>query len=150
VEVFLFFRWVLVTIVTVTLFWPVNVPLAALAYKVRNGPKPIPLETQAFWVRSTFAALGLCLLALFLVGVDAGLVAAGVPAGIVHLILFMLYLPAAVWFVFWIFALDDGLEALSLLVIYVFLPGLVLGALYLLFDFRAPLALAESWLAKPT
>ena len=56
---FLFFSWALVTIGAVTLIWPVNVPLAALAYKIRNGSGPNPLADEGFWWRSTFAALGL-------------------------------------------------------------------------------------------
>ncbi len=145
-EIFNFFRWVLVITITTTLFWPLTVPLAALAYKVRNGPAPVPLETGPFWTRCTFAALGLALMALVLVGLDR-LFAVGMefPPGMIHIALFMAYVPLATWFLTWIFALEDLGQGFSLLMIYIFLPGLLLGALNLL-GFTLPLSVAEGWL----
>jgi hypothetical protein len=147
VELFAFFRWVLVITVTTTLFWPLTVPLAALAYKVRLGPAPVPMATSAFWTRSAFAALGMAVLALLLAGLDALLALGGFPPGVVHFALLLLYVPLAAWFLTVLFALEDPLEGLSVLVIWIFLPGLLLGALSLL-GFELPLALAESWLPK--
>jgi hypothetical protein len=148
VELFAFFRWVLVITISTTLFWPLTVPLAALAYKVRLGPAPVPMPTSAFWTRSAFAALGLALMALVLAGFDYLGAASGFPPGVVHFALLLLYAPVAVWFLTVMFALEDPLEGLSVLMIWIFLPGLVLGALNLLFGFGLPLALAESWLPK--
>ena len=56
-ELFNFCRLVLAVIVTVSV-WPVSVPLAALAYRVRLGPARVPFETSVFWARATFAGLG--------------------------------------------------------------------------------------------
>jgi hypothetical protein len=143
-------RWVLILLVSVSIYWPLNIPLAALAYKVRLGPRPLPMETSAFWTRATFVALGLAVLAAALMFLDYGLVTGmEMPAAIVHLGLFLLYLPVAVWYVFWMFALDDLLEAFSLLLIYLCLPGFVLALLWQ-FDVQLPLALADSWFVKPS
>ncbi|HYT92232.1 MAG TPA: hypothetical protein VEL76_26190 [Gemmataceae bacterium] len=147
-EIFAFVRWVLVITVTVTLFWPLTVPLAALAYKVRLGPQPIPMENGPFWTRCTFAALGMAIFALILSALDAMVCESGFPVGIVHTAVLMAYVPVAVWFLTLMFALDDMGEGLSLLVIWIFLPGLLLGAFNLLFGFDLPQALAESWLRK--
>jgi hypothetical protein len=147
VELFAFFRWVLVITVTTTLFWPLTVPLAALAYKMRLGPAPVPMPASAFWTRSAFAALGLAVMALAVAGLDYLLCQGGFPPGVVHFALLLLYVPLAVWFLTVMFALEDPLQGLGVLVIWIFLPGLVLGGLSLL-GFDLPLALAESWLPK--
>jgi hypothetical protein len=146
VEFFELFRWGLIVVVSITALFPLNVPLAALAYKVRLGPAPVPMEQAAFWGRATLAALSLAGMTLVLVAVDTVLVNVDVPAGVVHLALLMVYIPAAVWVLFRIFALDDALQGLSLLLLYVCLPGLPLLLLYALF--HLPWLPAESWLAK--
>jgi len=112
-------------VATVTLVWPLNIPLVALAYKVRHGSAPIPLEPASFWLRSTFAALGLCGLSLVLVGLVYALVRrAGMPPEILDLILLMAYVPAAAWFFFWMFALEDMFQGLSVFLLYILLPAL--------------------------
>ncbi len=145
--VFGFFSWALVTVLAVTLLWPLNVPVAALAYKVRLGPQPVPLESREFWIRSTFAALGLAVLGLVLLGLTYVLVeAAELPPGPTQLLLVACYLPAAVWFVFWIFALEDLLQALGVFMLYVLLAGLPLLLLGRLFGVWARLHAAAPWL----
>jgi hypothetical protein len=151
VEFFNLFRWALILIVSVTIAFPLNVPLAALAYKVRNGPAPVPMEPAAFWGRATLAALVLAGLSLVTSLIDYVLVSsAEVPANVVHLGLVLAYLPAAVYIVFRVFELEDPFQALSLFVLYVCLPGLPLLLLYALFDLRLPFQLAEGWLAPVT
>ena len=39
-----------------------NVLEAALAYKLRLGHKPVPMETEAFWLAAVWAGLGLTML----------------------------------------------------------------------------------------
>ncbi|HXG11679.1 MAG TPA: hypothetical protein VNK04_18130 [Gemmataceae bacterium] len=114
-------------IVVTTLFWPLTIPLAALAYKVRLGQQPIPMEPGPFWIRSTFASLGLAVLSGVMVGLYFLLVRLmELPAGPVEVVLLLAYIPAAVWYLFWMFALDDMIEALGIFLIYVLLPGLPL------------------------
>jgi hypothetical protein len=133
-----FFRQVLILVVIISLYWPINVPAAALAYKVRNGSKPIPLGTVPFWVRSCFAAVGMAVLALSLMGFDKALTSVGLPPGLVHAFMCVCYLPLGSWWMFTIFALEDLWEGLSTLLLFVFMPGLVLVLLKLLFSFDAP------------
>ena len=122
-----FFSWCLTYITVITVFFPVNVLLMALAYKIRNGGQKIDMEPKEFWWRSTFAALGLAVLSLILVGAAYLLiVGAELPAGQLHLVLFMVYLPAAVAYGFWIYALEDLLQGLSVLSLYILLPVLPL------------------------
>jgi hypothetical protein len=137
-EFFEFFRQVLILLVIISLYWPLNVPLAALACKVRNGANPLPLSLVSFWLRSTFAALGMAVLALSLTGFDAAMVFIDMPPGFVHLVMFALYVPLGSWWMFTIFALEDFWEGLSTLLLFVFLPGFVLVVLKLLFGFEAP------------
>jgi len=149
VEFYTFVRWVLVIAISTTLFWPLTVPLAALAYKVRLGPAPVPLEPAAYWTRSAFAALGLAFLALVVAGLDNLLWLGDFPAKLVHVVVLLAYIPAAVWFLTVIFALEDLGQGLSVLTIWIFLPGLVLGLMSLI-GITFPLDLAESWLPPVT
>jgi hypothetical protein len=146
-DFFNFFRWVLAAIVTATILWPINVPVAALAYKARHGPTPVPLETRDFWIRSTLAALGLALGSLVLVGLDRLLVAGEFPAGIVHLVLFIGYAALAVWFVFWVFALEDLLQGLGVFALYITLSVLPILLINWLFDW--PLTPVAGWFKAP-
>jgi hypothetical protein len=147
VELFNFFRLMLAVIATVTIAWPVNIPFAALAYKVRLGQGTNPLEPRAFWTRSTFAALGLAGMSLVLLGIDYALAKQfEFPPGPVHLFLFMVYVPVAVWYLFVLYAMEDLLQALGVFVLYIFLPGLPLLLIDQVFDFRQPLSYALAWL----
>jgi hypothetical protein len=137
-EFFEFFRQVLILLIIISLYWPLNVPFAALAYKVRLGSLPIPLETASYWLRSLLAAGGMAVLSLSLMGFDAALTAMDLPPGLVHLLMFFLYLPLGSWWMFKVFALEDFWEGLSTLLLYVFLPGFVLVMLKLLFGFEPP------------
>ena len=78
-------------------------------------------------MRCSFAALGLAGLSLVLIAFDYGLIASvQMPAGPVQLTLFLLYLPAAIGFLFWILGMDDVMNAASVFVLYILLPGLPL------------------------
>ena len=146
-DFFEFFRQVLILLIIISLYWPLNVPFAALAYKVRIGSEPIPLETASYWMRSFAAASGMAVLSLSLMGFDAALTAIDLPPGLVHVLMFFLYLPLGSWWMFTIFALEDFWEGLSTLLLYVFLPGLVLVVLKLVLGFELPHYLdIRSWI----
>jgi hypothetical protein len=128
VNVYQIFTVALVLIAATTALWPLTIPLAALAYKVRLGNKPVPFEPGPFWIRSAFAALGLALMTGVMIGLWFLLVRLlELPRGGVELVLVLAYIPAAVWYLFWMFALDDMVEALGIFLAYVLLPGLPLG-----------------------
>src|SRR5262249_35014822 len=94
-----------------------------------------------------FAALALFGLSLVTVGAAYLLVGqAELPAGPVHLLLLLAYLPAGVALVFWLFALDDVLQALSIFGIYVLLPGSVLLVLAWFFKWFAKVQDQAPWL----
>jgi hypothetical protein len=147
------FSWCLTVLAVVTLAWPLNIPLIALAYKVRQSGQKIDMEDREFWTRSTFAALGLAVLTLVTLGLTYLLVEGAElkqMAGQVHLVLLLAYLPLAVWFVFWIYALEDMLQGLSLFSLYVLLPLvplLVVGRFTPLWAFVRRIA---PWLLPPT
>jgi hypothetical protein len=126
VDILAFLAWTLVVMHGVAVLWPVNTAFMALAFKVQHGPDPLPLEGREFWTRATFAALGVAVLSLLLIGLAYLLVGVvELPGGPVHLLLLLIYVPVAVAGVFWLFALDDVLQALSIFGIYMMLPGIV-------------------------
>ena len=126
-DLFGFFGWACILTCLVALAWPLNVPVMALAYKVRRGTQPVDYEPGEFWTRSLLAALGPAVLAvLVFVAAYVLIVPVGLPAGPVLLVLFMAYLPAAVALVWWCFGLDEMLDALGVFLLYVLMPGLPL------------------------
>ena len=144
---FIFVSWCLLTIGVVTLIWPLNIPLLALAYKVRLGYRPVPLARAAFWWRSTFGSLGLAGMTLVLMGLLYALVdGADFKPEQVELVLLMAYLPAAVWYLFWMFAMEDMLESLSVFLLYVLLSGLPLLLIGRWFGWWETVAKDYSWL----
>src|SRR5262249_25048391 len=135
-DIYRIFAGALWILLVVTVVWPLNLPWLALAYKVRHGHKPIPMEPVEFWVRTTLASLALALLALLAFGVRA--VALNVMElreieGLVYTVLFLVCVPAGVLLVAWLYAFDDLTEALGVYLVYLIAPGLVLLALYWLF-----------------
>jgi hypothetical protein len=138
-----FLRGGLAWTILVAALWPFNVPLAALAYKIHRGPRPLGIERAELWTRSTFAALCVALATLAMLLVDFVLIRfAALPAGPIQLAGFLLYVPVAVWILFVFFALDDLLAGLGLFVIYVYLPAGVLFVLNWLMGVWDPL---EQW-----
>jgi hypothetical protein len=152
VDFFSFVAWVLVTVVAVTAVWPLNIPLLALAAKVRQGTQKLDYEAGEFWWRCTFGALGLAVFTLILLGLCYGLIVEmefGQRAqvkGIIQLVLLAIYVPVAVLYLFWIFALEDLLQALSVFLLYVGLPGLPVLLLGWLFGLWTWLAANAPWL----
>jgi hypothetical protein len=145
--IFTFVSWCLAVVAAVTLIWPVNVPLAALAYKLRNGYQPIDLDTGVFWLRSTFAALGLALITLVtLAAAWVLIVQADLPPGVIHLILILAYVPAGVWYLFWMYALEDMVQAFSVFLLYILVAGLPLLLIGWLAGWWVKLAQAAPWL----
>jgi hypothetical protein len=144
---FIFISWCLTTIGVVTLIWPLNIPLLALAYKVRLGYRAVPLSRAAFWWRSTFGSLGLAGMTVVLLGLLYTLVAgAEFTPQQVQLVLLMAYLPAAVWYLFWIFAMEDMFESLSVFLLYILLSGLPLLLIGRWLGWWESVAKDNSWL----
>jgi hypothetical protein len=147
-DFFEFFRQVLILLVIISVYWPLTIPLAALAYKVRLGAHPVPLGFFSYWLRAAVASGGMAVIALSLTGFDALMTTVDVPAGLTHVVVFLAFIPLGAWWMFTAFALEDFWEGLSTLLLFVFLPGLVLVLLKLLFevDMPHPLQIRE-WIA---
>jgi hypothetical protein len=151
VESFAVFSWTLAIVFVVTLLWPLNLPLAALAYKVRQGSAPIDMDGREFWVRCTLASLGMFGMGLVLLGLTYGLIeGAELPREMVEMVMLLVYVPAAAWFLFWVFALEDMLQALSLFLLYILLPGVPLLLIGWLTGAWRRLADAAPWLLATT
>jgi hypothetical protein len=124
-ELFAVFSWCLLIVAAATIVFPINIAALALAAKLRQGHQAIPMETSTFWLRSTAAAFGLFLLTgVTLVAAYAAIEGAEMPAGPVHLALILAYVPLAVWLLYLLFALEDGLQALSVFVLDAVVAGL--------------------------
>jgi hypothetical protein len=150
VDLFAFVGWTVAVICAVTLAFPLNVPLMAFAYKVRLGTRPLDVEGFEFWTRAALAALGPAGLSLALLGLAYALVKlAGLPQGATVMVLFLLYLPAAVGYVTWSWGYDEFVDGLGLFLFYVFLPGLPLLLIGWLGGFWRTLAANAPWLLTP-
>lgn len=116
-----------ICVILVTAVWPLNIPIMALAYKIRHGNPPIPIEPKELWWRAVLGSLGIAVLGILMAGIDyLGIGVLHIPELPVQLALLVAFLAAGTWFLFWSFAYDDPLEGLSLLLIYVFLPIMLL------------------------
>jgi hypothetical protein len=127
VDLFAFLGWVVAVVCAVTLAWPLNVPLMALAYKVRRGSEPLDVEGSELWTRSALASAGPAGMSLVLLLLAYALVqGAELPRGATVVVLFLAYLPAAVSYVTWCWGYDEFVDGLGLFLVYVLLPGLPL------------------------
>jgi len=150
VDLFAFIGWTLAVLCLVTVAWPVNVPLMALAYKVRLGSQPLDVDGWELWTRSALASLGPAGMSLVLLGLAYLLVhVAELPQGPTVLVLLLLYLPAAVFYVSWCWGLDEFVDGLGLFLIYVLLPGLPLLLIGWLAGFWRTVAVNAPWLLTP-
>jgi hypothetical protein len=150
VDVFAFISWAVAILCVVTLAFPVNVPVMALAYKVRLGTQPLDVDQSELWTRAALAAIGPAGMSLAVLALAYGLIRlAGLPQGPTILVLFLLYLPAAVAYVTWCWGYDEFVDGLGLFLIYVLLPGLPLLLVGWLAGLWRTLAANVPWLLTP-
>jgi hypothetical protein len=151
VELYKFFWGLLAWIATVAAAWPVNIPLLALAYKIQNGAKPLPVESEEMWYRSAFGAGLLALVTLGFVFLDYFIIdMMDFVPGPIHLVIFMAYVPAAAYVMFISFAFADPFEGLSVAAIYIGLPVLVLFVINAALGiWNWPLSVAYDYLKSP-
>jgi hypothetical protein len=151
-ELYKFFWGSLAWIATVAVLWPLNVPLLALAYKIQNGAKPLPIDTDELWYRSAFGAGMLALMTIGFVLLDYFFVDfTDFPAGPIHLVIFMAFIPAAAWLLGIGFAFGELVEGLGLFVIYIGLPIFVLFIINAILGiWNWPLSIAYDYLRVPS
>jgi hypothetical protein len=148
-DLFVLFSWCVLAITAATIFFPLNIGALALAYKLRQGHQALDLES--FWLRATAAAIALFLLTGVMLVLAYGLVdSAELPKGPVHLVLFLAYVPLAVWLLFLLFALEDGLQAFSLFVLDIVVAGLPILLLIRITGWWQSLGSDLPWLGIPS
>jgi hypothetical protein len=129
-ELYNFLRGTLAWSAAIACLWPLNAPLLALAFKIQQGSKPLDMESDEYWTRSFVASAVLGGVTAAFIFVDYILAdSAGFPAGMVHLVVYVCYVPTATWILTLFFALDDLLHGLSIFVLYLYLPTFVLFVL---------------------
>jgi hypothetical protein len=107
----------------------------------------LPHEPGPFWLRSTFAALGLALMSGLLLVLNAYLVDSfRESVGPIHLVLLMTLVPASALYLFWMYAFEDFFQALSLLVVYLIMTGIPLLLLDRFVRSWHPVTAAWNWL----
>jgi hypothetical protein len=150
VDTFAYIGWVVAVVCAVTLAWPLNVPLMALAYKVRRGSEPLDVEGAELWTRSALAAAGPAGMSLVMLLLGYLLVqVAELPRGATFLVLFVAYLPAAVAYVTWCWGYDEFVDGLGVFLIYVLIPALPLLLIGWLAGLANTLADKAPWLLTP-
>ncbi len=152
-ELYLFLWGALAWTVTIAALWPVNVPVANLAYRIwSNNKLPPDTEPQEMWVRSTLATLAIGVSAVVMTVVDNLLVdRAELPAGPVHFVIYASLIGLAAWMMMLFFEIEDFFAALGLVVIYFYLPWFVLYVINWLLGVWNPLLnYVFRWLREPT
>jgi hypothetical protein len=150
VDLFAVLGWVVAVLCLVTLAFPLNVPLMALAYKVRHGNAPLDVEGSELWTRSVLAAVGPAGMSLVLLVLAYALVqGAELPRGGTLVVLLLAYLPAAIAYVTWCWGFDEFVDGLSVFLIYVLMPGLPLLLVGWLVGLWRTVAEKAPWLLTP-
>lgn len=158
-DIFQFFWGALAWTAAVALFWPVNIAMAALAFRIWRETRDTDIEGSELWIRSALASFTVAVVAVAFVLLDWVLAdLAEFPAGIVHLAIFVGFLAVASWAMLYMFSLEDFFAGLSLAVIYLFLPAIALFLLNALFGLLSPylrfcdpvVGVVYAWLKAPT
>jgi hypothetical protein len=159
VDIFDFTWAALAWMATVAIIWPVNAPMAALAYRIWRETKETDIEGGELWTRAFLASGVIALLMIGFVLLDWLLAdVAEIASGPIHLAVVIGFLALAALFVQYFFSLNDYFEGLSMLVVYLFLPVLALFLLNSLLGLLNPslrfwdplVSLVETWLVKPS
>ncbi len=133
--------------------WPLNLPLLALAVRVRQGTGPSDYDDAGeLWWRSALGSVGVAGIAWLLLGVMYGLIVGmdfHAAAGVVQLALLIGLGAAVAGYLFWALALDEFVHGLAVFGLFVLIPGLPLALLGWLFGLGKPLAAAFPWLLSP-
>jgi len=132
-EFYLFVRDFLAWTASVACLFPVNVPILFFAHRIREGQlanEDDRMDSDEAWKRAGLGALVLALTtAVFLFADVVFALWADLPAGMVHFVVLIAYIPAAAYVLAMFFAYDDYFHGLGLLTLYL---GLPLAALFLI------------------
>jgi len=138
--------------VTVAVLGFVTFPWLMVAYKIWHGNKPIDEDLKdELLIRSWFAGWALGAMAIGFVLLDYSATDENwlfLPAGPVHIVLFVGYIALAAWGMMYFFSMEDFFQGLSLAVIYLYVPTALLFLLSLLFDNPLQVYVLK-WLVEP-
>jgi len=127
VDIFQFFWSTLAWTATVAVLFPLNVPMAALAFRIWRETKETDVEGSELWIRSSVGSFGVAVVCAVFVALDYVLAdLAEFPAGPIHIIAFAGFVAVACWVMFYVFSFEDYLQGVSLTIIYLFLPLIAL------------------------
>jgi hypothetical protein len=130
--------------------WPLNLPLLALAVKVRRGTAPLEYDgPREFWLRSALGSVGVAAVAWVMLGLMYFLIVLqelSPAAGLVQLTLLLLLVPTAAGLIFWAMALEDFFQGLAVFGAYVLVPGLPLFLIGAFLNWMNWLPALPSWL----
>lgn len=147
-ELFLFCRGLLAWMTTVSICLLLSVPMAALAFRVKHGPKELEIEPGELWYRAFLAAFMMGLASVAFLFLDWYIVESlAFPSGPIHLVLVMAYIPVGMWIMTFYFGFSDLLDGLSVFTIFIALPVILLWAVnYFTGAWNWALNLAYAWL----
>lgn len=157
-EFYLFVWGILAWTVLVACLVGLNIPMAALAFRVWHGTRSMDEEDRdTLWFRSLLVSFTIAGIAVLLVVVDHVLVEWGqFPAGPVHLVVYLGLIGLAAWMMMLFFGVEDFFQGLSLTVLYLYLPVVILFAVNWLVglaagpDWNPLLGFIHGWLTRPT
>jgi hypothetical protein len=153
-ELYLFVWGALAWTVAIAVLMPLTFAVGPFAYRIWHGIRPIDDEMQQeLWRRSAYCALFLFLNAWAFLLIDYVVATwMELPAGLVHLVVFLGLAAMLAWMMMICFALEDFFQGLSLLLVYLYLPVFVLWLPnWLIFGKDNPyLNWFYGWLATPT
>jgi hypothetical protein len=130
VDIFQFFWGTLAWTATVAMLFPLNIPMAALAFRIWRETKDTDVEGSELWIRSALASVGVAVVCAAFLALDFVLAdLAEFPAGPIHIIAFVGFFALACWVMAYMFSFEDYFQGVSLTILYLFLP---LIALFLL------------------
>jgi hypothetical protein len=158
VDIFQFAWAALAWMTTIAILFPVNIPMAALAYRIWRETKETDIEGSELWVRAAYASGSLAIMIVAFVALDWLLAdKAEFPPGPIHLTIIVGFVALAAYVMVYIFSLEDYFQGLSLVVVYLFLPLLVLFLVNAGLGLISPslrfwdhlVGLANIWLVQP-
>lgn len=123
------------------------------AYKIWNGAKEIDEEFQEeMWVRCGWCSAAMFVAALVFLGLDYFIIdQLEVPgaAAFVHIVVLIAFLSLASFAMMHFYALEDFFSGLIMVLLYIYIPALVLLVIYWAFRWNPLIDFVYSWLPRP-
>lgn len=153
-EFYAFVRDFMAWTASVACLFPINVPILFFAHRILEGQptnEDDRMDNDEAWKRAGLGALVLALATAAFLFTDVVFASwADMPAGLVHFVVLLAYIPAAAFVLAMFFAYDDYFHGLGLLTLYLGLPLAVLFLFNLLTGLWNPVVgFFASYLVEP-